>query len=313
MRRIPTYLLISLLFSSAAFAAKLNDVDTAVSLVTQQAHDYDAKLASLLKTLTPTERTALAHRLQIEAQAASNPYSLLLYQPSYVLPFYYTDSPDHAIYNGQTPDNQSVMNAEFKAQLSVQVPVILHLFSEKNSLNIGYTQDSFWQVYAQSQYFRETNYEPELFFRRVVNSNLMLQTAFVHQSNGRGGTFERSWNRIYGEAAYSGSNWLVDFKPWVLILKKESSDVHNPDIQDYLGNSRLLLSYKFGKTTLSFMTRNNVQSHFKHGAEQLTFTFPLHGHFRGLVYAWSGYGQSLIEYDHYTNAFAIGIAFNDWI
>lgn len=288
---------------------------------------FEQKLNTFLKKLTPQQKkilikhvtkTALESRVKEENKVVKNPYSLILYKPTYILPFYYTASPDHGIYeNAQglpnTPEHQGLRNLEFKAQISVQIPVILHFFSPKNSLSVAYTQDSFWQVYAKSQYFRETNYEPEIFFRRIQNNKLTWKLGAVHQSNGRGGEYERSWNRFYGEAIYSRNKWLVDFKPWILIFKKDSSDLHNHDIKRYLGNSRLLFAYKLGSNTVSFMTRNNIQSGFKRGAEKLTWSFPLHGHFRGFVEIFSGYGQSLIEYNHYTNAFALGIALNDWI
>ena len=273
----------------------------------------DQKIDALLQTLTPVERTALASRAVQENKVENNPYSLLLYKPTYIMPFYYTQMPYQTIYNGQTPDNQTVMNTEFKAQLSFQVPILQSMLKKGDRLAMAYTQDSFWQVYAESQYFRETNYEPELFFRRMESNQLTWQVGFVHQSNGRGGDYERSWNRLYGKMIYSGSNWLIDFNTWALVLKDVSSNLHNPNIADYMGNSDTTLSYKFGPTTLSLMTRNNLQSSFKRGTEQLTFSFPLQGHFHGFVFAFSGYGQSLIEYDHYTNAFGMGIAFNDWI
>ncbi len=279
---------------------------------------FEQNLNQFIKKLTPEQKTVLTKRLQEEKKVDKNPYSLILYRPTYILPFYYTSSPYNSIYRNadgtmNTPDQQKVMNLEFKAQISVQIPVVLNFFSPKNSLNVAYTQDSFWQVYAKSQYFRETNYEPELFFRRVQNNNLTWKIGAVHQSNGQGGQYERSWNRLYGEAIYSRHNWLIDFKPWVLIFKGESSDLHNPNIRRYLGNSRILFAYKLGSNTFSIMTRNNLQSGFKRGAEEFTWSFPIHGHFRGYVDIFSGYGQSLIEYDHYTNAFALGIDINDWI
>ena len=319
---IPTTLLI-VVFCTSTFATPPSQQTKKL----QQSPSFEQKLNAFLKKLTPQQqkilikhvtKTALANRVKEENKVVKNPYSLILYKPTYILPFYYTASPDHGIYeNAQgvpnTPDQQGLRNLELKAQISVQVPVILHFFSPKNSLSVAYTQDSFWQVYAKSQYFRETNYEPEIFFRRIENNNLTWKFGAIHQSNGRGGQYERSWNRFYGEAIYSGNKWLIDFKPWVLIFKKESSDLHNPNIKRYLGNSSLLFSYKLGSNTVSFMTRNNVQSGFKRGAEKLTWSFPLHGHFRGFVEVFSGYGQSLIEYNHYTNAFALGIDLNDWI
>lgn len=270
-------------------------------------------LYTFIKNLSPEQRSAIAERIKKEDKIANNQYGILLYEPTYILPFYYTTSPYQQIYQGLTPENQRVMYSEFKAQFSVQVPLISHFLSNDNSLNLAYTQDSFWQVYAQSQYFRETDYAPEIFFRRLQTNNFIWQLGLVHQSNGRGGEYERSWNRAYAEATYSGVNWAVSLKPWALIFQNESSDLHNPDIAHYMGYGEARFLYKIGDTTFSLTTRNNIESQFTRGTEEFSFSFPLHGHFRGYIYAFSGYGQSLIEYNHYTNAYGVGFSFNDWI
>ncbi len=48
----------------------------------------DQKLTALLKSLSPEEKTALADRVKEEEKVATNPYSLILYNPTYILPFY---------------------------------------------------------------------------------------------------------------------------------------------------------------------------------------------------------------------------------
>jgi phospholipase A1 len=269
--------------------------------------------SNLFTSSPPTQKSALATRLAEQEAAGLNPYGIGLYQPTYILPFYYTQSPDQAVYQGQTPDNQAVMNLELKAQFSIAIPVLSNLFYNRNSLNIGYTQLSYWQVYANSQYFRETDYEPELFFTRQEANDFSWRLGIVHQSNGLGGEFERSWNRAYAEGIYSDEHWMVSVKPWALIFQEESSDLHNPDITHFLGHGQLQVAYKVGDNTLSFMSRNNIESGFSRGAEELDWSFPLRGHFRGFIQFFSGYGQSLIEYNHYTSSFGIGIALNDWI
>ncbi|MCP3678785.1 MAG: phospholipase A [Gammaproteobacteria bacterium] len=105
-------------------------------------------------------------------------------------------------------------------------------------------------------------------------------------------------------------------KPWVLIFKSDSSDLHNPDIADYLGYGRALVAYHFYHQTLSFMMRNVAESGFKRGAIEASWSFPLPfmpKSIRGFAQFFSGYGQSLIEYDHYTNSGGIGIILSDWI
>ncbi len=151
-------------------------------------------------------------------------------------------------------------------QISFQIPVLN--LSNKDSLHFAYTQRSFWQLYTTSAYFRETNYAPELFFRHLVSKNFTWKLSVLHQSNGRGSELQRGWNRLYGEAIFSGTHWMVSFKPWVVF--KDADKARNNDITHFLGNGKILLAYKLGSNVFSLMTRNNVQSNFKRGAEELT-------------------------------------------
>ena len=124
---------------------------------------------------------------------------------------------------------------------------------------------------------------------------------------------ERSWNRVYAEGVFPMGPWTLTLKPWILIRKEESADLHNPDITDFLGHGQLLLSYKWGKQVFTLMTRNNLESGFSRGTVQFSWTFPLRGHFRGIAQVFSGYGQSLIEYNHCSTSYGLGIALNDWL
>ena len=78
---------------------------------------------------------------------------------------------------------------------------------------LAYTQKSFWQWINsdQSSPFRETNYNPEVFYRWIPTAHLFnhwaLDAGFEHESNGKGYTppdaagrptsLSRSWNRLY--------------------------------------------------------------------------------------------------------------------
>jgi phospholipase A1 len=310
---------ISIVFSSSLYSKDLKYCScpttvcpTADSKAVYSIHPLHKENQKIVKILTPQEVSVLEQRRDLEDQVANNPYSLILYKPSYILPFYYTGSPDTGIYTGNTPGNQQIMSSEFKGQLSIKVPIARRMFNDENSLDLAYTQVSYWQVYAASQYFRETNYEPEIFFAHLHNEHLGWQLGVEHQSNGRGGVYERSWNRAYGELILSNTRWMIHIKPWMPIFKSESMSIHNPDIIDYMGNGEVILTYKQNEQTLSLMFRNQPESNFQRGATELDWSFPLHGHFRGYLQLFSGYGQSLIEYNHYTNSAGIGIAFNDW-
>ncbi len=276
-----------------------------------QRDEMKTNVKDFMESLTPDQKSALQDKLNEEKVAAQNPYGLMMYDRNYILPYYYTGRPYYSIYNGTTPDDQTVMHSEFKAQFSIAVPV--YHFNDHTSFKLSYTQLSYWQFYAHSQYFRETNYEPQMFFAFNFLKNWLLEVGINHESNGRGGELERSWNRAFTNLSFSGENWLVSIKPWVLIYKAGSSDLHNENIERYLGHGRILAAYKYHDNTFSIMSRNNITSLFRRGAVELTWSFPIQKYVKGYVQAFSGYGQSLIEYDHYTDSIGIGIALSDVI
>jgi len=265
------------------------------------------------KTSTfPPETSAMQERLQAINIVKTHPFTITFYRPTYVLPFYYTASPDAFIYRGNTPDNQGIMHSELKAQLSLMVPVVSHVMNTNTSLNIAYTQLSYWQVYASSQYFRETNYEPEIFLSRNFLPNWLVNLGLDHQSNGRGGALERSWNRMILSNIISDENWIAGIQVWSLIFRDKSSNLHNPDIAHYLGYESLLFSYKFHQITASIQLQN-LESLLRRGSTKISLSYPLNKNFSLYTQYFNGYGQSLIEYNNRTQSFGIGIALNDWI
>lgn len=276
--------------------------------------DFSKKLDKAAMAITTNKPSAYEKKHQAEKALSKNLLGIVLYHPNYILPAYYTQSPDYAVYRNNTPDSQKVQRMEFKAQLSILIPVVSDVFGyQKTALNLAYTQISYWQVYAASQYFRETDYEPEAFLVWHPKINWFVHAGVVHQSNGRGGEYERSWNRVYSDVIFARGDWYFSIKPWVLIFKSQSSDLHNPNIRHFLGNGRFLVAYKFGGNEISLMSRNNLQSGFKRGAVALDISRHLYSHFNVYLQFFSGYGQSLIEYNHRTNALGIGFSLNNWL
>ena len=207
---------------------------------------------------------------------------------------------------------------ESKSQISLIYPVLTAIGGKPWAVSLSYTQINYWQLWSQTPYFRETNYEPQLLFTYYGLHNWLFSLGLDHESNGRGGTgidgMERSWNRAFLDVAFSGEHWLVDWMPWIPIQKSNSINRHNKDITRYMGYGRLVLAYQLDSGwEFSFMMRNTIESEFKRGALQGTISFPLFKRVRGMIIGFSGYGQSLIEYNHYTNAIGIGLALSDWI
>lgn len=265
------------------------------------------------KNAADKSKTVLEQEVQSQNKAESYPNLVNLYRPTYVLPFYQTNNPYHDIYVNATPNNQPVKREELKAYFSFLIPIVRHVYENKPvALNFAYTQLMYWQVYAKSQYFRETNYEPELFLDNHFNKYFALQLGVNHQSNGRGGYLERSWNRAYLQGKFTGKNWLVQLRGWTLIAQDESSNLHNPEIAYYLGYDNIVLSYKIAKLKAA-VEAQNIESGYTRGFVKVSLSYPILRSISIFGQFFNGYGQSLIEYNHKNTGFGIGLSLNNWI
>lgn len=272
-----------------------------------------SEVNSALNTITPAPTSTVEAEWQAQLAPNKRRFYLTLYHPTYVLPYYDTTKPYQSVYVGNTPNGQRIMNAELKGQMSFIVPLVPHLFYQPNMMLAGaYTQLNYWQVYASSQYFRETNYEPEIFIEDHFHRNWILRTGLNHQSNGRGGDLERSWNRAMTSVQFAGEKWLVGVNLWSLIFQASSSDLHNRNIAHYLGKDSLLLARKVYQSTLALQLQN-VENLPRRGSVMATFSLPITDHVMLYTQYFNGYGQSLIEYNHRTQGLGVGLALNDWI
>lgn len=253
-----------------------------------------------------------------ESAIQPNSFALLPHKPNYIMPYYYTGSPYNSVYVNNTPEDESLKHYEFKYQFSFKVSVWKNTRFLPFKLFIAYTQMSYWQCYDRFAFFRETDYEPELFLSIPTNLHLYknLQWDFisfgaVHQSNGFGNQLERSWNRLYVSAIISGGDWLFAVRPW-FVFHDATYNRQNPNMAHYLGYSEIYMVYKMNNQDFSLQARNLIESGGKRCGLTAAWSFPLLPYIKGYVQAFSGYGQSLIEYNHRTNSVGVGIALNDW-
>jgi phospholipase A1 len=137
----------------------------------------------------------------------------------------------------------------------------------------------------------------------------LLNVGFNHQSNGRAEPLSRSWNRLFAEFGIERGNFALLAKAWYRIPESADKD-DNPDITDYYGYAGLNAIYKWRDHSFSLMARGNIST--GKGAAQFTWTSPRFlGPLRGYVQAFTGYGESLIDYNWNQSTIGFGIALND--
>ena len=240
-----------------------------------------------------TQENKAEHHLQ-------NALGIELYKFNYLLPVTYA----------KTVPDDGRKSVETKFQISLAKPLFYDVFGLRESLVAAYTQTSWWQITKTSAPFRETNYQPEIFLNFASPKYLEqigvknLKFGLLHESNGRDGTNSRSWNRAYVQGDFVYGDLTISPRVWSVIGKKND----NKEILNYIGHGDLRLSYKLNDQIFSLMLRNNL--HFdktNKGAAEISYMFPIFSTgVYGYLQYFTGYGESLIDYNRHTDKFGLG-------
>ena len=230
-------------------------------------------------------------------------YGLSLHKEMYMMPITYSNK-----YNG--------IKTEVVFQLSAKHQIF------KTPIYFGYTQISFWQAYDEknSSPFRETNYNPELFYRTrrfpFYGGRFGADIGFEHESNGQKAPFSRSWNLLYACPYYYQSNFLLYLK-FRYRLPEDKKEFEgsavgddNPDITDFLGYNDFHLFYRFsGHHLLHLTVRGNANTGKGCVALNYSMLIPT-GKVSFLNIRIShGYGESLVDYNRSLTRIGCGLMF----
>ncbi|MBT0727541.1 phospholipase A [Rosenbergiella australiborealis] len=243
-----------------------------------------------------------------------NAFVLYPYEDNYVLYTYTSNINKTAIESYDWASN--ARKDELKFQLSLAFPIWRGILGDNSVLAASYTQRAWWQISnsKESSPFRETNYEPQLFVGWATDYSLGdwtlrdVETGLNHESNGRSDPTSRSWNRAYLRLMAENGNMTAEIKPWVR-LDTGGGDDDNPDIIRYMGHYRAKLGYKWGESVFSVEGQYNWTSGY--GGAQLGWSYPITRNVRFYTQLYSGYGESMIDYNHRQTRIGIGLTLND--
>lgn len=266
----------------------------------------------------------LDSRWELAKDSKLGTFQLRAYKPVYLLPAFWSSDPNQ-LPSSPNPNNttttaQAIDNTELKFQLSFKTKVAENVFGDNGDIWMGYTQSSRWQAYNSevSRPFRETNYEPEvmLAFRNGYSllgwNGRMTALHLNHQSNGRSDPLSRSWNRVILNVGLDRDNWAVMLRPWYRVPESNSED-NNPDIDDYIGRGDATVVWTRDGHTLSLTGRHSLRGGERsHGSLQVDYGFPLTNLLRGHLQVFSGYGESMIDYNHKSTHVGLGVSLLDW-
>ena len=225
---------------------------------------------------------------------------------------------------------------ETRIQLSVRTKIAQGLLTQghpnpdaRDSLWFGYTQQSYWQLFNSdlSRPFRTTDHEPEITYIYPTDAALpggwRLRyggVSLVHQSNGQTLPLSRSWNRTVLMAGMEkGTNLRIEAKLWQR-LPEPAGDDDNPGIDDLIGRAELAAFWDVNPyNTLGATLRHGLTS-ADSGSIRLEWLksfgdAPPSSSRTGLrfhVQLFSGYGDSLVDFNRKRNVLSVGLSLVDW-
>ena len=198
----------------------------------------------------------------------------------------------------------------------------------KDSVWFGYSQQSYWQLFTPqiSRPFRSTDHEPEIMYVYPTTAQLPFGwrwrysgVGLVHQSNGQSNPLSRSWNRVYLMTGMELDNrWTVTGRLWKRLSESADSD-DNPGISDYVGRGELSVRWNVNKdNTLGATFRSSLASSDR-GSVRLEWMQALgsglwggKSNLRLHTALFSGYGDSMIDYNRKRTVFSLGVSLVDF-
>ncbi|RPH40057.1 MAG: phospholipase [Burkholderiales bacterium] len=268
---------------------------------------------------------SLGERWELDPGTKQGRFLLRPYKPMYVLPVRWSDDPNQQP-TSDGPNNsvsapQDLRSIEAAFQISLKSKIWETVGGTNLDVWLGYTQKSHWQLYAPSlsRPFRETDYEPEVFGIWGFDQPLLfgwrarfLGLGFNHQSNGRSEPLSRSWNRVIAQAGFENGDWSVLVRPWWRISESPEVD-DNPGIENWLGRGELVITRRAGAHQVSAQLRHSLRGGDQsRGSVTLDWAFPLSSYLKGHVQLFTGYGESLIDFNHRQTTIGLGFSLVEW-
>ncbi|THU00626.1 phospholipase [Lampropedia puyangensis] len=239
----------------------------------------------------------------------------------------YSPSPENGLAN-----YNHYQRHEARLQLSIRTKLASNLLtqssSKRDSLWFGYTLNANWQAFnsALSRPFRNTDHQPEFMYVYPLEWKLPGQfnvryagLGINHQSNGQSNPLSRSWNRYYLMLGVDvGQNVRLQTRLWQRVKESAAKD-DNPNISDYIGRGEFSAAWDVNeRNTLSMTLRHSLRNSAK-GSTRLEWYHTLGNNFAGgksnlrlYTSIFSGYGDSLIDYNYRRTVFSVGFSLLDF-
>ncbi len=241
------------------------------------------------------------------AQAVANPSTAPAITDGRILSGHLSTFEPMYFADGENGENLAKFQLSFKYRLLLPDDPRSRGFLD--NLYFAYTQTSIWDLSAASAPFRDTSYEPQVFYylqdtgwKSSLFSRMGVAAGIGHESNGKSGADSRAVNIAFVRPTWEfgdvDSNHLtISPKIYYYISKSD-----NENIQDYRGYVDLLVKYGSPDgwqlaTTLRKGTRS------AYGSVDTQFTYPLakliNSAWGGYLWVgyFNGYGEDILDYN----------------
>ncbi|HEY8249275.1 MAG TPA: phospholipase A [Burkholderiales bacterium] len=313
-----------------ARCAKLENADERIACYDELARATEAPGGGPIEASPTPSHLSEAWKLGAKHGDARRLTDILGYRPTYIISRWTSDpneQPSSPAPDGDSLEPQDLDANEIKFQISFKVelvsrqafdqlgvtPFLGHIGINSVRLWFAYTHLVNWQMYNTdaSRPFRETNYEPEAILSFGTGNEgdgfKLVNLGLMHQSNGQTEARSRGWNRVYAQGGWEWDRVSVLARLWYR-LPDSAEDDDNPDITHYLGNGDIVTRYQ---TDRGYVSSLLVRRRFV----QLDWATPILaalGAARLHLQLTSGYGETLIDYNHKQTTLGVGVSFGNW-
>ncbi|KIG10539.1 phospholipase A [Caballeronia concitans] len=287
---------------SARGTVKIDPVgfDASPMLVTLNRGENQAQVAAAEKRETQAATPAQLASAAAEADASPTTVPTMLSgRFSTFEPIYFAD--------GKNGDNLAKFQFSFKYRLHLPDDPRSRGFLD--NLYFAYTQTSIWNLSAPSAPFRDTSYQPQLFYyvqdtgwKSPLFTRMGVTAGIGHESNGKSGDESRAINIAFVRPTWDfgdlASDHLTLSPKFYYYLSKSG----NEDIADYRGYVDFLVKYGSPDGWQLATTLRKGTKHW-YGSVDSNLTYPLAKLFGsawgGYVFVsyFNGYGEDILDYN----------------
>lgn len=217
--------------------------------------------------------------------------------------------------------------AEFQLSLKFQLfDFTNHYTSPLTNLYFAYTQTSYWDLISSDPSFFDTSYKPSFFayHPNVFSTHddwfqVDLQGGAEHESNGQGGSRERSLYQAYLQPTITfgkPGHLQLSFQPraWTYFFVGNN----NPDIAHYRGYVNMVTALTLKKDPNSWknfqvMTKFQIGDEGEHPGIWIDLRYKI-PHFNPTIQVqyFTGYGQTLRQYNEKSHGLRAGFCLWYW-